>query len=83
MAWLPFQNEAAACISGIRDASCKKLFLHCPLGFLHFDLHILNTKIIQIWGPSYKDFNTLRQIYKHVFKHENNVLTQSFVATLC
>ena len=32
----------------------------------------------QIRGQSYKDFYTLRQIYKHVLKHENNTLAQTF-----
>ena len=30
-------------------------------------------------GQSYKDFYTQGQIYKHVLKHENNALAQTFV----
>ena len=32
--------------------------------------------IYMVRGQSYKDFYTLRQIYKHILKHKNNVLTQ-------
>ena len=80
---MPFKNQKN-CNHFVRFSN-DNLHVHLchsktgPFGiwtiFNHFIIWI--TTVLH-WGQSYKDFDSVGQIYKHVLNHENNPITKSF-----